>query len=50
MVEWLLKPIFLGRILADMARMEDFLFSEECKDIVYTVVRPKGLTNGPATG
>lgn len=46
MVEWLAKPLLLGRHLADMKRMETYL-KEECADIEYTVVKPPGLQDRP---
>jgi len=46
-VRWILKPLFIGRNLDDMARMEKYL-EEECQDINFTVVRPPGLgKSGP---
>jgi len=45
LVEWVLKPVFLGRVLTDMARMEDYLRGEECSDINFTIVKPNGLTD-----
>jgi len=46
-VRWFLKPLFIGRNLDDMFRMETYL-EEKCHDINYTVVRPPGLgPNGP---
>jgi len=41
-VRWILKPLFIGRNLDDMARMENYL-EKECQDINFTVVRPPGL-------
>jgi len=41
-VRWILKPLFIGRNLDDMARMENFL-EEHCQDVNFTVVRPPGL-------
>lgn len=43
-IEWFLKPMFIGRNLADMARMETYL-KDECSDIDWTCVKPPGLTN-----
>ncbi|XP_070535158.1 flavin reductase (NADPH)-like isoform X3 [Ptychodera flava] len=48
-IEWIIKPLILGRVLANMGVMEDFLM-EKCSDIDYTVVRPPGLTDKPASG
>ncbi|XP_064638136.1 uncharacterized protein YwnB-like isoform X2 [Lineus longissimus] len=47
-IEWFLKPVFIGRNLADMARMETYL-QNECSDITWTCVKPPGLTNDPIT-
>ena len=41
------QPLFIGRHLDDMHRMEIYLESE--KDIDFIVVRPPGLENGPVT-
>ncbi|ELT89150.1 hypothetical protein CAPTEDRAFT_221779 [Capitella teleta] len=46
--EWVIKPMIRATV-ADMVRAEDYLASEECQDIDFTVVKPKGLTNGPIT-
>ncbi|ELT93464.1 hypothetical protein CAPTEDRAFT_222900 [Capitella teleta] len=46
--EWVLKPIIRAPV-ADMVRAEDFLESEECANINYTVAKPKNLTDGPMT-
>ncbi|KAK3576844.1 hypothetical protein CHS0354_002638 [Potamilus streckersoni] len=48
-VEWVLKPLALGKPLQNMAQMEDYLTSQ-CSDLDFTVVRPPGLVNGPSTG
>ncbi|XP_070535150.1 flavin reductase (NADPH)-like isoform X2 [Ptychodera flava] len=48
-IEWILKPLVYGRVLRNMGIMEDFLI-EKCSDIDYTVVRPPGLTDKPASG
>ncbi|ESO98862.1 hypothetical protein LOTGIDRAFT_113739 [Lottia gigantea] len=48
-IAWILRPLFLRQVLADMSRMEDYLLSE-CQDINYTVVRPPKLLNTEATG
>lgn len=47
-VRWILKPLFIGRNLDDMARMEKYL-EEECQDINFTIVRPPGLGIGDPT-
>ncbi|XP_078703835.1 flavin reductase (NADPH)-like [Branchiostoma floridae x Branchiostoma belcheri] len=46
-VRWFIKPVFLGRVLTNMAQMEQFL--QGCDDINFTVVRPPHLTMGPVT-
>ncbi|XP_050398589.1 flavin reductase (NADPH) [Patella vulgata] len=46
---YLLRPLFLRTVLADMSRMEDYI-QAECQDINYTVVRPPGLTLNESTG
>lgn len=49
-LEWIFKPLVIGRNLADMARMEQYLAtSPECQDINFTAVRPPGLTNDEKT-
>ncbi|XP_064615608.1 flavin reductase (NADPH)-like [Liolophura sinensis] len=48
-MEWIVKPLFIGRHLTSMAVMENYLFNE-CPDINYTIVRPPQLTNGPSVG
>lgn len=48
-ISWFLKPTFLRNILANMGQMEDYI-SNNCSDLTYTVARPPGLTNQPATG
>ncbi len=40
-------PLFLGNVLADMRVMEREI---EATDLVYTIVRPARLTDGPRTG
>jgi len=48
-VRWILKPLFIGRNLDDMARMENYL-EEQCQDVNFTVVRPPGLgKEGPTS-
>jgi len=48
-VRWILKPLFIGRNLDDMARMENHL-EEQCQDVNFTVVRPPGLgKEGPTS-
>jgi len=48
-VRWILKPLFIGRNLDDMARMEHYL-EEHCQDVNFTVVRPPGLgKEGPTS-
>ncbi|XP_035688878.1 flavin reductase (NADPH)-like isoform X2 [Branchiostoma floridae] len=47
LMRWIIKPLFLGRVLANMAQMEKYL--QECGDINFTVVRPPHLTMGPVT-
>ncbi|ELU17347.1 hypothetical protein CAPTEDRAFT_222649 [Capitella teleta] len=46
--DWLIKPTMRAP-LADVIRTEDYLASEECRDIDFTVVKPKLLTHGPIT-
>ncbi|PAA93207.1 hypothetical protein BOX15_Mlig001169g3, partial [Macrostomum lignano] len=46
LVEWLVKPLFIGRNLADFWRAECHL-TEQCSDINFTVVKPPRLTNEP---
>ena len=48
-IEWILKPLFLKKVLNNMYEMENYLIAE-CQDINYTVVRPAGLANGDMTG
>ncbi|XP_077977401.1 flavin reductase (NADPH)-like [Glandiceps talaboti] len=48
--EWILKPLVLRNVLANMEIMETFLMSEQCNDINYTIVRPPGLTDTSSTG
>ena len=45
-VRWILKPLFIGHILADMERMEEYI---EKTDLNYTIVRPPGLSNSMYT-
>lgn len=40
-------PLVLGKVLADMRVMEREI---EASDLIYTVVRPTRLTDGPRTG
>ncbi|XP_078571504.1 flavin reductase (NADPH)-like [Branchiostoma floridae x Branchiostoma japonicum] len=47
LMRWIIKPLFLGRVLTNMAQMEKYL--QECEDINFTVVRPPHLTMGPVT-
>ncbi|XP_022089990.1 uncharacterized protein At2g34460, chloroplastic-like isoform X2 [Acanthaster planci] len=50
--EWIMKPLarlFIGRILSNMAVMENYLISE-CQDINFTIVRPPGLQDTPVSG
>ncbi|XP_045199849.2 flavin reductase (NADPH)-like [Mercenaria mercenaria] len=49
MINWVLKPLFLGQSLKNMGEMEDYL-ETECPDIEYTSVRPPQLTNAETTG
>ncbi|XP_052784299.1 flavin reductase (NADPH)-like [Mya arenaria] len=48
-INWVLKPLFLGQSLHNMGQMEDFL-EADCSDIRYTSVRPPQLTNGETSG
>ena len=48
MIEWFLKPMFIGKVLKDMAVMEDYLVSQE--DVNFTIVRPPGLADWPLSG
>ncbi|KAL3848033.1 hypothetical protein ACJMK2_018916 [Sinanodonta woodiana] len=48
-VEWVLKPLTLGKLLQNMAQMEDYLTSQ-CSDLDFTVMRPPGLKNDPSSG
>lgn len=48
-ISWFLKPTFLRNVLKNMGEMEDYIL-EKCADINYTVVRPPGLSDNPATG
>jgi len=47
-VRWILKPMFIGRNLDDMQRMEQYV-EENCQDLTYTIVRPPGLGYGGPT-
>ncbi len=46
-LQWILKPILFAGFIHDMALMETTL---EESNLDYTIVRPPGLTNTPATG
>ena len=46
-LQWILKPVLFAGFIHDMALMETIL---EKSDLDYTIVRPPGLTNKPATG
>ncbi|XP_072049018.1 flavin reductase (NADPH)-like [Amphiura filiformis] len=46
-VDWLLKPMFLKKVIENMAVMEAYL--NECEDINYTVVKPPMLGDGNIT-
>ena len=46
-LDWLLKPILFSGFIHDMALMETIL---EKSNLDYTIVRPPGLTDKPATG
>ncbi|XP_060583455.1 flavin reductase (NADPH)-like [Ruditapes philippinarum] len=48
-INWVVKPLFLRKLLNNMGEMEDFM-EEECPDIDYTSVRPPELTNKETTG
>ena len=50
MTEFFWKPLFVGRIVADLRNMEKYLMSEECQDINFTIARPPGLSNNASTG
>lgn len=45
-LEWLYKPLVIGRNMADFCRMETLL-AADCQDINFTVVKPARLTDGP---
>ncbi|CAH1237966.1 BLVRB [Branchiostoma lanceolatum] len=47
MMRWIVKPLFLGRIMYNMSQMEQYL--QGCEDINFTAVRPPGLRMGPVT-
>ena len=47
MIRWILLPI-IRSVLTDMFRMETAL--KEVHDVNWTVVRPPGLQNLPASG
>lgn len=49
MINWVLKPLFLGQSLHNMGEMEAYL-KTECPDIEYTSVRPPQLVNGASSG
>jgi len=49
-IEWLLKPLFLGRMLADLGRMEQFLSELPEEEVNFTAVKPPGLNDNPAVG
>ncbi len=46
-LQWILKPVLFAGFIYDMALMETIL---EESNLDYTIVRPPGLTNKPATG
>ncbi|XP_038049260.1 uncharacterized protein LOC119722927 [Patiria miniata] len=49
--EWIMKPLahlFIGRILSNMAVMENYLINE-CQDINFTIIRPSGLQDKPVS-
>jgi len=48
-IRWFLIP-FLRPVLVNMREMEEYLESEACLDIDYTIVRPPGLATGPPSG
>ncbi|XP_002732603.1 flavin reductase (NADPH)-like [Saccoglossus kowalevskii] len=48
--EWIYKPFIIGKTLADMRVMEEFLLSSECNDIDYTIVRPPELLKTSSQG
>ncbi|KAL4220461.1 hypothetical protein ACF0H5_020861 [Mactra antiquata] len=48
-INWVLKPMFLGQSLKNMGEMEDYL-EIECPDIEFTSVRPPQLVNTETTG
>ena len=49
MLEWIIKPLIIGRTTDDMERMESWL-KKEAQDINYTSVKPPGLTDKPFEG
>ncbi|XP_077977400.1 flavin reductase (NADPH)-like [Glandiceps talaboti] len=49
-MEWFYKPFILRYLLVDMRKMEQFLMSEECHDINFTIVRPPELLKSPSKG
>ncbi|KAH3805662.1 flavin reductase (NADPH)-like [Dreissena polymorpha] len=48
-INWVLKPLFLGPTLHNMGQMEDY-FDQECADIAYTSVRPPQLVDTDTSG
>ncbi|XP_013396498.1 flavin reductase (NADPH) [Lingula anatina] len=48
LIEWVIKPLFIGKTVANMAEMEHYLF-DTCQDINFTIVRPPGLGTGPVS-
>ncbi|XP_046584908.1 flavin reductase (NADPH)-like, partial [Haliotis rubra] len=47
-IKYIVRPLFLKRVLLNMGQMEDYL--AECGDIDYTVVRPAQLTMDKSSG
>ncbi|XP_061170904.1 uncharacterized protein LOC133180375 [Saccostrea echinata] len=48
LMKWILRPLFIGKVLENIGEMEDYL-NQECQDIDFTTVRAPGLTNGTST-
>ena len=49
MLNWVLKPLFLGQVVHNMHEMETY-FQTECPDIEYTSVKAPQLVNGESSG
>lgn len=44
--EWIIRPLYIGGALSDIAIMEDYVENTDEGDMNYTIVRPPRLTNG----